>query len=110
MKYILKLVISAVAVLALSYLLPGVRVEDLQTALIVALVLSLLNMFVKPILLLVTLPITIFTLGIFLLFINTIILLICDSLVDGFTLNGFFAAFVFSLCLSLIQSLTSKLL
>ncbi|OYQ41502.1 MULTISPECIES: phage holin family protein [Flavobacterium] len=110
MKFIIKLVISAISVLLLSYLLPGVRVTDLQTALIVALVLSLLNMFVKPILLLVTLPITIFTLGIFLLFINTIILLICDVLVDGFTLNNFLAAFVFSLCLSFIQSLTSKLL
>jgi putative membrane protein len=82
---------------------PGVKVDSITTALIVALVLGLLNTFLKPILVFFTLPITFFTLGLFLLVINTIVVYICDYLVDGFEVKGFITAMLFSILLSLSQ-------
>jgi putative membrane protein len=87
----------------------GVVVDEFSTALIVAIVLGLLNFFVKPVLVLFTLPVTVFTLGLFLLVINAIIILLCDHFVDGFDVNGFWTALFFSIILSLSQSLVYKL-
>ena len=87
----------------------GVVVDEFSTALVVAIVLGLLNFFVKPFLVLLTLPVTVFTLGLFLLVINAIIILMCDHFVDGFDVNGFWTAFFFSIILSLSQSLVYQL-
>jgi putative membrane protein len=87
----------------------GVVVDEFSTALTVAIVLGLLNFFVKPVLVLFTLPVTVFTLGFFLLVINAIIILLCDHFVDGFDVNGFWTALFFSIILSLSQSLVYKL-
>jgi putative membrane protein len=87
----------------------GVVVDKFSTALIVAIVLGLLNFFVKPVLVLFTLPVTVFTLGLFLLVINAIIILLCDHFVDGFDVNGFWTALFFSIILSLSQSLVYQL-
>ncbi|GAB3710538.1 phage holin family protein [Flavobacterium koreense] len=87
----------------------GVVVDEFSTALIVAIVLGLLNFFVKPVLVLFTLPVTVFTLGLFLLVINAIIILLCDHFVDGFDVNGFWTALFFSIILSLSQSLVYQL-
>ncbi|GAA4050330.1 phage holin family protein [Flavobacterium chungnamense] len=87
----------------------GVVVDEFSTALIVAIVLGLLNFFVKPVLVLFTLPVTVFTLGLFLLVINAIIILMCDHFVDGFDVNGFWTALFFSIILSLSQSLVYQL-
>jgi putative membrane protein len=87
----------------------GVIVDQFTTALKVAIVLGLLNFFVKPILVLFTLPVTVFTLGLFLLVINAIIILMCDHFVDGFDVNGFWTALFFSIILSLSQSLVYQL-
>jgi putative membrane protein len=87
----------------------GVVVDQLTTAITVAIVLGLLNFFVKPILLLFTFPLTILTLGLFYFVINAIIILLCDHFVDGFEVNGFFTALLFSIILSLSQSLVYKL-
>jgi putative membrane protein len=87
----------------------GVVVDEFSTALTVAIVLGLLNFFVKPVLVLFTLPVTVFTLGFFLLVINAIIILLCDHFVDGFDVNGFWTALNFSIILSLSQSLVYKL-
>ncbi len=110
MKLILRILLSAIAVVILSKILPGVAVDSYTTALIVAVVLSLLNFLVKPILVILTLPVTIITLGLFLLIVNAIIILLADRLVGGFQVTGIWWALLFSLSLSLLQSLFFSLL
>ncbi len=92
MKLLIRILITALLVMAIAYLMKGVVVEQFTTALIVAIVLALLNFFVKPILVLFTFPITVITLGLFLLVINAIIILLCDHFVDGFNVSSFWTA------------------
>ena len=103
MNLLKKLLISTIIVLLLSYFLPGVQVDKITTAVIVAVVLGLLNTFIKPILVFFTLPITFFTLGLFLLVINTVMVLLCDYLVDGFDISNFLTAMFFSILMSVSQ-------
>ncbi|TDQ30601.1 phage holin family protein [Zeaxanthinibacter enoshimensis] len=110
MKLILRLLLNALAVIILANILPGVGVESFWTAIWVAIVLSLLNLIVKPILVVLTLPVTILTLGLFLLIINALIILLADYLVPGFAVNGIWWALLFSLLLSLLQSILHGLL
>lgn len=105
MKFILRLLLSALAVVILSKVLPHVSVDSYVTAIIVALVLSLLNFIVKPIMVILTLPITIITFGLFLLVINAAIILLADHFIDGFSVDGFWWALLFSLLLSFLQSI-----
>ena len=105
MNLILRILLSAVAVLILAKILPGVGVDSYTTAIIVAIVLSLLNFIVKPILIILTLPVTILTLGLFLLIINAIIILLADYFIDGFQVNNIWWALLFSLLLSFLQSI-----
>jgi len=109
MNIILKLVVNALAVFAAAYLLPGVSVESFTTAIVVAIVLGVLNLVVKPLLILLTIPITIVTLGLFLLIINALIVLMCSSLVSGFEVDGILYALLFSLVVSLISSFMESL-
>lgn len=110
MKFILRLLLSAVAVVILSKVLPNVAVDTYVTAIIVAIALSLLNFIVKPIMVILTLPITIVTFGLFLLVINACIIMLADYFVDGFTVNGWLWAIIFSLLLSFLQSILFSLL
>ncbi|RSK39824.1 phage holin family protein [Mangrovimonas spongiae] len=110
MKLILKLLLNALAVVLLSKLLSGVSVDSYLTATIVALVLAILNLFVKPILVLLTLPVTVVTFGIFLLFINAFIILIADKLIEGFSVSSVWIAILFSILLSILQSILHSLL
>lgn len=110
MKTLIKLLLTALAVIILGYLLPGVGVTSFFTAFIVAVVIALLRLIVKPILVILTLPITIVTFGIFLLFVNAIIILIADYFVGGFAVDGIWWALIFSLLLSLFQSLLFALI
>ena len=110
MNMILRLLLNALAVIILSYLLPGVGVDSMVTAIIVALVLSILNFLVKPILIVLTLPITIITLGLFLLVINAIIILIAAHFIPGFEVTSVWWAIIFSLLLSFLQSILHSLL
>ena len=96
--------------LATAYLLPGVDVTDYQTALITALVLSIANIIIKPLLILFTIPITVMTLGLFLLVINAIIILLVDNFVTGFSVDGFWWALAFSLIMSIFNSIIDDLL
>lgn len=105
MNFVLKLLLSALAVVVLANILPGVTVDSFLTAIIVALVLSLLNFLVKPILIIFTLPITILTLGLFLLIVNALIILLADWLVHGFSVSSIWWALLFSLLLSLLNSI-----
>ena len=110
MNFILRLLLSALAVVVLAKILPGVDVSSYGIAILVAFVLSILNFLVKPLLIILTLPVTIVTLGLFLLIINAIIILLADWLVDGFSVNGIWWALAFSLLLSLLQSVLFSLL
>ncbi len=105
MNFVLKLLLTAVAVLVLAKILPGVSVENYLNAVIVAIVLGFLNMFVKPLFVFLTLPATIITLGLFLLVINASIILIADYFIDGFYVSGWLYALFFSLLLSVFQSI-----
>ncbi|MGB3463697.1 MAG: phage holin family protein [Cyclobacteriaceae bacterium] len=108
MKWLIKLLFSAVAVLLGAYLLPGVGVNDFWSALWVALILSLLNATIKPLLIILTIPITILTLGLFLLVINSVIILLADYFIDGFYVEGFWWALLLSLVLSILNSIFSE--
>lgn len=109
MNFIIKLLISSIIVFALSYFLPGVHVTSIVAALWVAVVLGLLNTFLKPVLVFFTIPVTLFTLGLFLLVINAIIVLICDYFIPEFQVDGFVTALFFSVLLSVSQSILNKI-
>jgi len=110
MKLLMKIVFSSIIVMFLSHFIKGVYVENFITSIIVAIVLGLLNVFVKPILILFTLPVTVFTLGLFLLVINAILILLCAKIVGGFKVDSFFTALIFSIVLSLLQSIMYRLI
>lgn len=109
MNFLLRLLVTALAAMLTAYLLPGVRIKDFITALILALVLAILNMLVKPVLIILTLPATIFTLGLFLLVINAIIILLASKIVSGFKVEGFWWALIFSLVLTIISGIMNSL-
>lgn len=108
MKFIAKLVISTLAVIITTWFLSGVTITGLNdtdkflTALMVAVVLAFLNAIVKPILVFLTIPITVVTLGLFYLVLNALIIIFADKLVSGFHVNGFFTALLFSIILSIV--------
>jgi putative membrane protein len=104
-NWLLKILVCSVNAFLLSYILTGVKVDSIFSAIILALVLAILDFFVKPLLIILTIPVTIFTLGFFLLVINTLIILLADYYVDGFSVTSFWAAFWFSLLLSFFNSL-----
>lgn len=110
MGFIIQIIISTLAVLITAYLLPGVRIEDNDffTGLTVAAVLAFLNAVIKPLMILFTIPITFFTMGLFLLVINALIILMTDNLVDGFHVSGFWSALFFSLILSVVTSFLNQ--
>jgi putative membrane protein len=105
MNFLVRLLVTALAAMLTAYLLPGVTIRDFISALVLALVLAILNVLVKPILILLTLPATIFTLGLFLLVINAIIILLASELVRGFSVDGFWWALIFSLVLTVVNGI-----
>ena len=107
---IVRLIVSTIVVIAASRVLQGFYVDTTQTAIIVAIVMGLLNTFIKPILLFFSLPITILTLGLFYFVINILIVYLCDYLVDGFSVSSILAALLFSLGLSLTQAIVGLFL
>lgn len=109
MNIILKIIISSLAVFLTAEILPGVEVSNYVAAIWVAVVLSLLNGFLKPVLVILTIPVTIFSLGLFLLVINAGIILMADYFVDGFYVNGWLWALIFSFVLSIITSIMESL-
>ena len=109
MGLIIKLLATAVAAYVAAWLLDDVNIDSIQTTLIVALVFGILNAIVRPILVLLTIPITVVTLGLFLLVINIIIVKLTDALIDGFEVNGWLAALLFSLIVSVVSSIISAI-
>jgi putative membrane protein len=110
MTLILVWLLNAVALLIVAYLLPGITVASFGSALVAALVLGLLNMLVKPVLVLLTLPITIVTLGLFLLVLNALLFWLAGSILRGFQVNGFWWAVGGAILYSIISGLLSRLI
>ena len=108
MRSILNLIVTSLLILGLSRVLPHINVHEFSDALWFAIVVSLLNMFLRPILIVLSLPLTMVTFGLFLIVINTLIIMLADRLIDGIEIVGFWYAVLFSLCLSAVQSLLNK--
>lgn len=109
MKFLVQLFISTLAVLVTSYVLPGVHIENFITAIVVAAVLAFLNAVIKPVMIVLTIPITILSLGLFLIVINALMILLTDKLVNGFEVDGFGWALLFSIILSFVTSVFGKI-
>ena len=108
-RYFLKLIIDAIAILAAAYLLPGVDVRSFWVAILVAFSLSILNSIVKPIMIVLTIPATLLSFGLFLFVINALIILLADWVVDDFVVNGFWYALLFSLVLTFFKSILNAI-
>jgi putative membrane protein len=105
MNLLIRILASAVAVIITAYILPGVHVSSFITAVIVAAVLAFFNAILKPVLVILTIPITLVTLGLFLLVINALLIELAAYTVTGFDVDGFWWALLFSLILSVLNSL-----
>jgi putative membrane protein len=110
MNYILKILLSAVAVVLLAKLIPGVTVDTYTTAIWVAFLIGILDTIIKPIFVILTLPITIVTLGLFLFVINAVLILMANSWIDGFSVSSFWTALLFSILLSFLESVLYKVI
>ena len=108
MNILLRILITAVVAYALSAILPGIHFRDFWTAIGFSVVLAICNFLLKPLLILLTLPITIVTFGLFLFVINAIVVLVAGKFVSGFHVNGFGWALLFSFLLSLVTSILYK--
>jgi putative membrane protein len=108
--WIARWIVNAAALLLVAYIFPGVQVESFLAALIAALVLGLVNAIVRPVLVVLTLPVTLLTLGLFLFVINALLFWLVAEVVHGFTVTGFWAAFLGSILYSIVTLLTSWLL
>jgi putative membrane protein len=109
-NFLAQLIITSIAAYITTWLLPGVELDGYLSAIILAALLGFLNGFVKPLLIILTIPFTLLTFGLFLIVINALIILIADYLMDGFHVNGFWQAFFFSFILTLIVSILENLL
>lgn len=110
MRLLLVWLLNALSLLAVAYLIPSVRVESFRVALVTALLLAVVSTLIRPVLVLVTLPINILTLGLFTFVINAILFWFVASFVEGFAVGGFWSAFWGALAYSLISTLASALL
>jgi putative membrane protein len=104
MNLVVRLLVNALIVFGLAWALPGITVDDFWTAILVALVLGVLNIFVKPLLIILTIPVTILTLGLFLLVINAAIVLLAGAVVDNFHVDNFWWALLFSILMAALNS------
>lgn len=109
MRLLSYLLINSIAILVAAYILPGVKVDDVSTVILVAIVLGVINAFIKPILLFFTLPFTLLTLGLFTFVINALLVLLTDWLIRGFSVANFWWALLFSLIVSLVSSFLNQL-
>lgn len=104
MKFLIQLLINAAVIYLGAMLLPGVEVASTWTAIVVAIVLGLLNTFVRPLLVILTIPITIVTLGLFLLVINALMIQCADYFISGFSVANFWWALIFGLLITIVNS------
>jgi putative membrane protein len=105
MNWFIRLLLSAVSVFLAAYILRGVHVDSFLTAILIALVIGILNVFIRPLLVILTIPITILTFGLFLLVVNALIVLLAEVLIGGFRVDGLGWAILFSLIVSFFSYL-----
>jgi putative membrane protein len=110
MGILLHWLVSGLAVIITAYLLPGVRVTGFFAALVTALILGLINAFIRPLLILLTLPLNILTLGLFTLVINALLIMLAATIVPGFAVQGFWWALLFGVVLAIVNFALSPLL
>jgi len=103
MSFLINWLISGFAVMFTAYILPGVRLSGFKAALLTALALGLINAFIKPVLSLLTLPLTVLTLGLFSLVLNALLIMLVTKIVPGFQVQGFLWAVAFSIVLTLVN-------
>lgn len=104
-SFLVKILLGGISVMIAEFLLPGVHIDDFLTGFLLAAVIILINLTLKPILILLTLPLTLVTFGLFLLVINALMILLADRFIDGFSVEGFWWAILFAIVLSIINSL-----
>ena len=109
MRFLLRILVSAIAVYFVANFLKGVKLDDYTSAFLVAVALAFLNAIVKPVLTILTIPITVVTLGLFLVVINAVLILAAERLVPGFHVDGFLTAILFSICLSIMTGILNLL-
>lgn len=109
-KLVYKILIGALALLLAAYVVPGVEIDSLYIAIIAAIVLGIFNAIVRPVLILLTLPVTLLTLGLFTFVINAVLFWFVSTFVEGFAVSGFLAAFLGSLLVSVITTIGSKII
>lgn len=110
MHFIFRLIISAFALILTARLIPGIHVDGLYSAIIAALILGIVNAIIRPLIILLTLPVTALSLGLFIFVINAGLFLFVASFVDGFTVDGFFSALLGSIVMSIVSSIVHKFL
>lgn len=104
-SFLVKILLGGISVLIAEFLLPGVHIDNWMTGFILAAVIILINLTLKPLLIILTFPITLITFGLFLLVINALMILLADRVIDGFRVDGFWWAILFAVVLSLINSI-----
>src|SRR3990167_1780674 len=109
MEILMRALVNGLAVWITSYVLPGVNVDGFLTAIIVAVILGIVNAVLKPLLILLTIPITVLSLGLFIFVINALLILLVAKIVPGFTVESFWWALGFSLVLSIVNSFLQSL-
>ena len=109
MRILLVWLINSLALIAVAYLMPSISVANFTTALVAALILGLVNAFIRPVLIVLTLPVTVITLGLFILVINGLLFWFVGSFIEGFAVQGFWAGFVGSILFSIVSWLLSAL-
>ena len=110
MMMILHLILSSVAVMFVSYVVPGFDVTNFYSALLAAVVIGLINIIVRPLLLILTLPINIMTLGLFTFVINALMIMLASSIVKGFNVQGFIPAFIGAILLTIVNYFINRVI
>ena len=110
MKLITRILLSALTLLVIAYYLPGITVDGIYIAIIAAVILGLLNGVVRPVLFVLTLPITLLTLGLFTFVLNALLFWFAASFIEGFYVSGFWMALIGSFIMSVVSSITNKLI
>lgn len=105
MNFIVKLILNALAIMLTAYLLPGIHIENFISALMLALVLAILNVTIRPLLVILTIPVSVVTLGLFLIVINALVILLADWFIPGSHIDGFWWAVLFGFILSILNSI-----
>lgn len=106
---LINLVLSTIAVMTAAYLIPGVYIESFWVGMVLAIVLALINTFIKPVLQILTFPISVVTLGLFSLVLNGLLVMLASFMVPGFEVPGFFTALLFGILLGLVNMILGGL-